>query len=84
MVQRRFLPVMSAAATAVALFLAVPAAMRAQTAPAPPPTHQAAPLNPENQMQRLAKRLNLTPTEQKQMLPVLQNRDQQIMALRSS
>lgn len=40
--------------------------------------------DPDHQAKRLAKQLNLTSDQQRQLVPILANRDQQIAALRSN
>jgi Spy/CpxP family protein refolding chaperone len=48
------------------------------SAPPPPPHHDA---NPQQQINRLTKKLALTADQQSQILPILQNRDQQVSAI---
>ncbi|WP_430391972.1 hypothetical protein [Dyella sp. 20L07] len=54
----------------------------AQDNPAPSPQHMHAP-NPQQQLQRLTKQLQLTSDQQAKIGPLLQQRDQQMEALRA-
>ena len=82
---------------ALALLLFLPAGMRAQDAPPPPPQNTPAPPdqgapppsrhghpNPQRQLKHMTKMLNLSSDQQQQILPILQDKDQQMKALWSN
>ncbi len=57
-------------------------ALMAQTPDAPPPqVHHAA--NPQQQLNRLTKKLALTADQQSQLLPILTSRDEQVSTIES-
>ncbi len=78
--------------SALVLVLGTGLAVAQQTAPAPsdtqtqqaPPPHMRHTPNPEREVKRLAKVLNLTPDQTAKLEPVLANRDQQMEAIRSN
>ncbi|MEO6964731.1 MAG: hypothetical protein ABI076_02395 [Acidobacteriaceae bacterium] len=88
---------MSTRIAILGMALCIPAAMLAQDT-APPPDAQAPTAqssnpaghsmkrhrgnSPENQLKRLTKKLNLTPDQQQQILPILQDRDTQMKTMR--
>ena len=53
------------------------------TAPTAPTTKHLHAIDPQQQIERLTKQLQLTPDQQAKILPILQQRDQQLEALRS-
>ena len=70
----------------LALLPSFPVAMRAQNASmtsapmsAPSRPH---PMNPREQLRHLTRTLNLSPTEQQEILPILQDQDRQLQSLR--
>ena len=70
----------------LALLLSFSVAMRAQNASmtsapmsAPSRSH---PMNPREQLRHLTRTLNLSPTEQQEILPILQDQDHQLQSLR--
>jgi len=78
----------------LALLLFFPVAMRAQNAPPPPaqnapmmnapmsaPSHPHR-MNPKKQLRHLTRKLNLSPAEQQEILPILQDQDHQLQSLR--
>ena len=70
----------------LALLLSFPVAMRAQnvsmtSAPMSAPSRPH-PMNPEEQLRHLTRTLNLSPTEQQEILPILQDQDHQLQSLR--
>ena len=82
--------------TSLGMVLCVPAALQAQDASQPAPDAQAAPQgqqtqhmrghhrhSPEGQLKHLTKALTLTSDQQQQILPMLQQQDQQMQKLRA-
>lgn len=69
----------------LSLGLAVAGAAWAQqgTPPTAPTTKHLHAIDPQQQIERLTKQLQLTPDQQAKILPILQQRDQQLEALRS-
>ena len=53
------------------------------TPPTAPTTKHLHAIDPQQQIERLTKQLQLTPDQQAKILPILQQRDQQLEALRS-
>jgi len=70
--------------TLAALLAGSASAQQSTTSPGPAPTgkHLHAP-DPQQQLDRLTKQLQLTPDQQGKILPILQQRDQQLDALRN-
>lgn len=54
-----------------------------QTAPAPVQGQEHRPVDPQQQLRMLTKRLNLSADQQNQILPILTDREQQIAGLRA-
>ncbi|RAO74502.1 hypothetical protein [Dyella jiangningensis] len=69
----------------LSLGLAVAGAAWAQqgTPPTAPTAKHLHAIDPQQQIERLTKHLQLTPDQQAKILPILQQRDQQLQALRS-
>ncbi len=86
---------MSTGIAILGIVLCVPAAMQAQNTTPPPdsqgmparqggmPMRRGGPPSPKEQLQRLTTMLNLTPDQQKQMLPILRDQRKQMAAIRS-
>ena len=88
---------LTAGVTVLGLALCVPAALLAQnatpdsSAPPPPPNSQSemgmqrhGPPSPERQLKHLTKTLNLTSDQQRQILPILQDRQTQMEAIHNN